>query len=241
MQVALIESRDSHRVRTLSYFNSLDFFSVGFSCAQEFFEYFQKRPSLNILILDREDSSYASFEVSRRLQATPGIGVIMMSDRCEVADRIICLKNGADAVVAKPIIFEELVAVIESVHRRIYIESIHRNSEQTSSFCRLDLAKRSLLLPGGQQISLTASEGQILYSLAKRSPAPVSRKVLSDCLGQNFDHYDERRLESIVSRLRRKLRCYSLQNSIKAARGKGYQLLISVITQDQGFDSTINF
>ncbi len=94
---------------------------------------------------------------------------------------------------------------------------------------RLDRARRCLYAPDGAVTALTAAEGTVLDRLAQAAPDPVSRRELTESLGHDFRYYDERRLEATVSRLRRKLKLADApRNTIKAARGRGYQLLIDV-------------
>lgn len=133
-------------------------------------------------------------------------------------------KNNTTICLTKPVDIKALVAVIEGVNRHAQIKAQEDEVEH-----RLCSSKRTLCLSDGDEISLSASEGIILYTLAQLAPQPVSRKSLSESLGQDFRFYDERKLEAIVSRLRRKIKPLTPNAEvIKAARGRGYQLMLNV-------------
>ena len=158
------------------------------------------------------------------------MGLVILSHLDCVESRINTLNAGADACLSKPIDIRELIAVIESVMRRI-TQSLSDPLEHHNDRWQLDVAKRNLIKPDGSVIQLTCAEGIVLHALAQQAPQPVSRQHLSASLGQDHHYYDERKLEAIVSRLRRKINLGNHDNQLKAARGRGYQLLIDVFTQ----------
>jgi len=88
---------------------------------------------------------------------------------------------------------------------------------------RLNLSQLELIPPGGRPIPLSHNESCVLGAAANANGNLVSRKRLIEALGQDFWHYDERRLESLISRLRRKLAAYAPEDfSIRGVKGQGY-------------------
>jgi len=88
---------------------------------------------------------------------------------------------------------------------------------------RLNLSQLELIPPDGRPIPLSHNEGCVLGAAANANGNLVSRKRLIEALGQDFWHYDERRLESLISRLRRKLAAYAPEDfSIRGVKGQGY-------------------
>ena len=63
-------------------------------------------------------------------------------------------------------------------------------------------ANRMLTAPNGQQLHLTHAEHQVLATMLRRAPEPAHRRELAEALGANYLHYDERRLETLISCLR---------------------------------------
>lgn len=88
---------------------------------------------------------------------------------------------------------------------------------------RLNSLQLELTAPDGQQIYLSHDECCILQAAARANGQLLGRKTLIEALGQNFLHYDERRLEALISRLRRRLGSYDPDGfPIRAVRGHGY-------------------
>ncbi|MCK9395425.1 MAG: winged helix-turn-helix domain-containing protein [Methylobacter sp.] len=88
---------------------------------------------------------------------------------------------------------------------------------------RLNSSQLELITPDGRPIPLSHNECCVLGAAAKANGSLISRKMLIEALGQNFWHYDERRLESLISRLRRKLASHTQENfPIRGVKGQGY-------------------
>lgn len=82
---------------------------------------------------------------------------------------------------------------------------------------------KEIKAPCGRQMALSHSEYQVLFSAASCQPQVVSRKALIEALGAEYLQYDERRLETLISRLRKKLTGFSDHPfPIRAIKGKGY-------------------
>jgi len=87
----------------------------------------------------------------------------------------------------------------------------------------LNSSQLQLTAPNGQQINLSHDACCILQAVIRSNGRLVSRKRLVESMGYNFLHYDERRLESLISRLRRKLSSFSPDGfPIRAIKGHGY-------------------
>ena len=69
----------------------------------------------------------------------------------------------------------------------------------------LDAAQMELIAPDGNPIPLSHNEFCVLQAAARAQGNLLSRKTLIEALGKNYLHFDERCLETLISRLRRKL------------------------------------
>jgi DNA-binding response OmpR family regulator len=88
---------------------------------------------------------------------------------------------------------------------------------------RLNSSQLELIAPDGKPIPLSHNECCVLRAAANANGKLVSRKMLIEALGQEFWYYDERRLESLISRLRRKLASYAPEGfPIRGVKGQGY-------------------
>ena len=87
----------------------------------------------------------------------------------------------------------------------------------------LNSLQLELIAPDGRHIQLSHNECCILKAAADANGNLVSRKKLIEALGHDFWHYDERRLEALISRLRRKLASYTPENfPIRGVKSQGY-------------------
>jgi len=88
---------------------------------------------------------------------------------------------------------------------------------------QLNSLQLELIAPDGRHIQLSHNECCILKAAADANGNLVSRKKLIEALGHDFWHYDERRLEALISRLRRKLASYTPENfPIRGVKSQGY-------------------
>jgi DNA-binding response OmpR family regulator len=123
-------------------------------------------------------------------------GVIITTARGLGAERIAGAKAGADAYLVKPVQLEELAPLAENLALRL----------GASTPCKwlLDATVWTLAGPDGCSIKLTHSESAIVHRIALSPGCPISRDELVRHLGLNPQHYDERRMEITIRRLRTK-------------------------------------
>lgn len=152
--------------------------------------------------------------------ALPGLAVIVLSARGDLADRVTGLDEGADDYLVKPFALEELFARIRAVRRRpveLGIEEIQvgaltfdvANDEASVAGVRLILARREL---------------RVLATLIKRRGRTVLRESLEQGVYGFDDEIQSNTLDSHISRLRRKLAAAGADIDIHAIKGVGYLL-----------------
>lgn len=173
--------------------------------------------SFVVLLLDLGLPDQDGINVARMLAHNrDDIGIIMLTARDNLRDRVNGLMAGADAYLSKPFELTELLAHISVL--------IRRKSYKRNRVCwRLEQSVQQLSAPNMRcSIDLTSSEMLIMRLLVHHHPEYVSRAELISGLGEDYRTYDERRLEQIMSRLRKKIREGSDSSPIKAVRGRGY-------------------
>ena len=175
----------------------------------------------DILVLDLGLPGEDGLNIAERLRRShPQIGIVMLTARTTLSDRIAGLRQGADNYLCKPVAMEELIAVIEARAR-----TIPRDTGQPDSW-QFDGSKFSLNAPDGQSIPLTTAEATLIRLLAGSHGQQANRAEIVAALGENYLSYDPRRLEAIVSRLRRKIAaCVPQANPLRALRNQGYVFL----------------
>jgi DNA-binding response OmpR family regulator len=161
-------------------------------------------------------------EVCRRLRATTGVPIVMLTARDAEIDRVLGLELGADDYVTKPFSPRELVARVKAVLRRADGERIVATVPEVVRVggVEVDFRRREARVEG-QPVPLTTREFALLQFLAENRGLALSRRQLLDG-GWGVDWYgDERTVDVHVRQLRRKL---GDALPLATVRGLGYRL-----------------
>lgn len=170
-----------------------------------------------ILLLDINLPGEDGFSIEERIRCQrPDLGIVILTARDPLEDRIRGLESGADLYFVKPVDLRELAAAIRSLHRRLAPDSGAR-WRLYADYSRLDT-------PSGVGIPLTDGELRVLVPLVQRAGEVVSRDEILAVLGQASDYYAMRRLETLLSRLRKKILGASPAEPlpVRARHGNGY-------------------
>jgi DNA-binding response OmpR family regulator len=171
------------------------------------------RPDLVVLdvMLPGRDG-FALLEVVRRHSAA---GVLVLTARDCIDDRLRGLHGGADDYLVKPFVLAELVARVTAVLRRM------GRTPSTVEVADLVLDGASgTVLRAGRPIELTATERRLLEHLAAHRDRVMSKtQLLTSVWG--YEDFDPNLVEVHISALRRKLGEPRLLHTV---RGVGYVL-----------------
>ena len=170
-------------------------------------------------------------EVLRHIRsdpATSGVPVLMLTARGEEDDKVTGLESGADDYLAKPFGAKELVARLRALLRRTRrIAGSGESGVLLVDDLRIDRASMALVR-NDSRVEITASELQVLELLAGAPGTVVERDVLYREVLGHPPFPQDRSLDMMISRLRKKLGPgRDGRERIRAARGQGYMLLLS--------------
>jgi len=185
-------------------------------------------PDLCIVDLGLPDAD--GMDVVRDLQARFVCGVIVLTGRGYLSDRVMGLELGADDYVVKPFEPRELVARVRSVMRRQDKSQSYqvpvRSQHAEFGGWRFRADSNLLVSPGGQEWTLSAGEARMLLQFLQRPNRILAREQL--CGDRDLSALD-RGVDVRVSRLRRKLES-DPQNpkTIRTVYGAGYLLATEV-------------
>ena len=159
-----------------------------------------ERSAPDLVVLDVAMPGLSGIDVCRRLrQSGMQGGVLMLTAREEVEDRVRGLEAGADDYVVKPFAIEEVVARLRALGRR----GEDRSTRLRFGDLTLDLAGGTVTRGGGPAVELTRRETQLLEMLLRDPRAVVSREAAIERI------WDGAAVENVVdryvARLRRKL------------------------------------
>ena len=190
-----------------------------------------QRGTVDLVVLDVMLPGEDGLAVCKRLAASGGPAVIMLSAMGEETDRIVGLELGADDYLPKPCNPRELLARVRAVLRRR--SEPHRPDSDVGAQCefagwRLDLIRRELRSPDGAVVNLSGGEFSLLRTFVERPLRVLTRdQLLEFARGPDSDAYD-RAIDVQISRLRRKLDDGGGNELIRTVRNEGYMFTTKV-------------
>ena len=181
----------------------------------------------DLLVLDLMMPGEDGLTLCRELRVKSRLPIIMLTAMGEETDRIIGLEMGADDYLAKPFNPRELLARIKAVMRRTQAEPqpVPEALTRDLRFDRwlLDINRRELVDEEGVGLSLSTAEFDLLRVFLERPQRVLSREQLLDLARGRETVAFDRAIDTLVSRLRRKLeRDPKNPELIKTIWGGGY-------------------
>lgn len=185
------------------------------------FENWLKKNFCDVLILDLTLPQEDGLAIAKRLSARADLRIIMLTARVMKHHRIEGFEAGADMYLQKPVDFEELVAIIKRLVKRL--------PENNQPVWKLKTHTSHLITPNNEVIKLTTSENHFLRCLSDAENYYLDRRELEKGLWGASDLYTTRRLEVLVCRLRQKISPLS-DDFIQTYHGEGYGLGVKLET-----------
>ena len=175
------------------------------------------------IVLDMMLPDFDGLEVMRRIRAEqPDVPVIFLTARDALEDRIGGLTAGGDDYVTKPFSLEELVARLRSLLRRSGATTSREDSRLVVGDLVLDEDSHEVFR-GGDEISLTATEFELLRFLMRNPRRVLSKAQILDRVW-NYDFGGQANVvELYISYLRKKIDA-GRAPMIHTMRGAGYVL-----------------
>lgn len=171
--------------------------------------------SCDVLIVDRMLPDGDGLEIARRHRLAHTGPVIFLTAKGQVQDRIAAHELDADYYLIKPVPTEELLAILRRLERRA------QGTQPKSWF--LDSVGWRLYSANGKSVTLSRREVGFLHCFVERAGLTVARSDVIKALGEDPVHYDLRRLEVFVRRLRNRVRETSGEDiPLTTVYGKGY-------------------
>lgn len=179
-----------------------------------------RRQRFDVAAIDVALPGMSGIEICRHIRREGfSIGIVLVTARDGVEDRVLGLDSGADDYLVKPFALAELAARVRALLRR-----------SESSGGRLQVGDLVLdpgavrATVGGRTVPLSVKEFGLLRCLAVRAGAVVDRLTLLREVWGDPDHYDQAIIDQYVSYVRKKLGAMATTTSIETVRGAGYRL-----------------
>lgn len=155
-----------------------------------------------LVILDVTLPGIDGHEFTRRVRSTSNVPIIMLTARSGDSDKVLGFEIGADDYVTKPFSTQELIARVRALLRRSSFEP--RDSVLLRGGLSIDAERREVRIHG-DLVETTSLEFELLHFIASRPGRVYSREALMHQVWGRDRVVDTRSIDSIVSRLRRKL------------------------------------
>lgn len=212
-KILIIE--DEKNLATVLYDTLCDEFSVvkAFDGEEGLRKFYDVSP--DIVLLDINLPKIIGWDICSEIRKISEIPIIIMTARDSDIDEYKGLKLGADDYITKPFNLKILTLKIKKLLK------MEGNNSYRFENLLFDCKKGELNI-NGETIELTRREIQFLEFMFKNKGLIFSReKLLNEVWGFDFEG-DDRVVDTLVRRIRKKLGDYSYL--LKTVRGMGYQL-----------------
>jgi len=185
-----------------------------------------------LVLLDIKLPGKDGLTLTREIRSQSDIGIILVTSKQEQIDRILGLESGADDYVTKPFDPRELLSRARNLIRRVHIQQKQRRKNHIRTFdnWQLDLNKRELTAPDGEQTTLSAGEYQLLLAFMEQAGEVMNRDQLMNRIRNREWFPDDRYIDVLVGQLRKKLGERAANAKIIATiHGTGYLFTPEVV------------
>lgn len=219
LNILVVEDHDLLREAMVGVLSDGGHRAQGVYCAEEVAAAESAtRPDVYIVDLNLPGEDGLSLAARLRKQR-PDVGIVIVSARNDVVDRVAGYKAGANVYLTKPFEIDELLAVIEALGERF------RQESATPAYV-LNRTRTALSGPTGEAL-LTLSEVQLLAGFCDSPDMTLSHDEVAVFLNLGTDATSRATLNVRLSQLRRKLSVTGApEPTIRAIRGSGYKLCL---------------
>ncbi|MFT6779887.1 MAG: DNA-binding response OmpR family regulator [Paraglaciecola sp.] len=182
-----------------------------------------KKNPPQIVILDRLFGAADSLSILESIKTLPNPPmVLMLTALDEVPERVKGLEMGADDYLCKPFDFDELLARVLALKRRM--NAPQQTVPPTIRVGNLELAlQERIALLNGEELALTKIEFELLLYFTENQNKVLSRERILSRVWQTYSDPNTNIIDVYVSRLRKKLEKDPLL-VIQTLRGNGYRI-----------------
>ena len=191
--------------------------------------YNEKEGDFDVVLLDIMMPNVDGLEVCKRLRAVSGtVGIIMLTAKTQEMDKVSGLLMGADDYITKPFSPSELMARVDSVYRRVAMNTQQGKPQEKSDKIILEPFELNIrnraLFKNGTPIELTQVEFQIIEFFFSNPGKALSRTdILKKVWGESY-FGDEKVVDVNIRRLRMKIEDEpSIPKHLVTVWGMGYK------------------
>ncbi|PYE50905.1 response regulator transcription factor [Paenibacillus barcinonensis] len=178
-----------------------------------------------VMILDVMMPKLDGYGVCRRLEDREDIGIILLTVKNELVDKIVGLEMGADDYMTKPFEIRELLARVKALMRRVEKTSQPQDDAKSQAIVngalRIHVAHRTVTV-GEEKLDLTPKEFDLLTILMSNPERVYTRDDLLDRVWGMEYAGGTRTVDIHIQRLRKKIGDTD-QQMLQTVYGIGYK------------------
>lgn len=219
LHILVVEDNDSLREATVDFLRAQGHHVTGVVCAEEVDDT-PTRDVPDLYLIDVNLPGENGFSLADRVRKShPLAGIVLLTARGQLEDRLAGYATGADHYLVKPVEQTELLACLGNLARRLKlapaldVEGLRLNSQT-----------HRLTGPRGA-VALTHGEGLLLAAFCRAAGQKLERWQVMQLVDPKDKGLVPANLEMRISSLRKKLSaCGAPEDAIRTLRGIGYAL-----------------
>lgn len=151
------------------------------------------------------------------------VPILMLTALDAVEETVNGLDAGADDYLTKPFAVSELLARLRALARRSDVYVAHE-----VKYADLVLEQASFSLTcGSNHCRLTRNEFDLLWRMLRSPEKIFSKPFLGELIYSGGDGWSDNALETVIHRLRKKIKTIGSRCEIRSLRGLGYMLRLA--------------
>lgn len=185
-----------------------------------------KRQEPDLITLDIMMPNMDGFEALTKIREKSEVPVILVSAKDQEVDKVRGFNEGSDDYIVKPFMPLELVARVKNVLRRSdrSMQVKLQKTKKPLEFSNVVIDNEAMkIFINKKEVAFTNIEYKFLQYMFERKKEAVTKKdILEDVWG--YDEDDNRVIDDLLKRLRKKLEDNKAKISIDTIWGIGYRL-----------------
>ncbi|BCH23950.1 transcriptional regulator [Mesorhizobium sp. L-8-10] len=220
-RVLIVEDEQRLRKDLVDFLGLCGFTAEGVATAEALRRALANDELPDVIILDVGLPDGNGFELASEIREAHRCGIVMLTALGDSDDRIRGFESGADIYLVKHSTLREIEAAIRSLLRRTGDQA--EMADGAGDRWVLDSRNWTLTAPNQRSLKLTATEFALVTALCKHGGGICEREELVETIARPRAHFDNRHLDAVVSRLRRKIgEQTNMHVPIKVVYGVGY-------------------
>jgi DNA-binding response OmpR family regulator len=227
LNILVIEDHDLLREVTVDALCHNGYKAESIDCAESLDDEMAGK-AFDIYIIDLNLPGEDGLSLVQRIRdSQPLAGIVILTARMRMSDKLLGYNSGADIYLTKPIDQSELIAVVDALGQRI-VKTKRAMLPKSDLILELNLNTRILNGLVGKEL-LSNSEVTMLVALGKASSNRLETWQLIELIGENVETYPKSSLEVRITRLRYKIMNLGADKScLLSLRDFGYYLTIQI-------------